>query len=938
MKTLTTFLHRLFLCGIVLILQVPTVHSFLHAQTPASPSSVGLDAIEAQLRSAAETRVQEKVFVHTDNRCYFLGDTLWYKAYVVRADNLMPTDMSRMLYVELLSPDGLVVERQTVVVSNKGYGCGQFVLTDSLFSGYYELRAYTRWMLNFNVKTKRYRRDDAHLFYNNEMAADFFRYWDGLYSRVLPVYEKPEQAGDYSVKYIINRPKERVAPTPPPTLHAHFFPEGGHLVEGVNNRVAFELTDEQGQAVELKGTLACGTNAPKAIEAGYMGRGAFELTPTGERSKALFTWQGKHYEFPLPKAEAQGVAMLLKDRQILLHSRGIDTTQPYGLSILCRGVLRHYQTVRFAADGTLTLTLPASLPLGVNDVTLFNAEGVPLADRLFFVSEGEQRSAPVTLLQPLQDTYAPYSQVNLSLHVDGVDEPQQLSLSIRDKATDEPSYDTGNILTDLLLSSELKGFVAYPDYYFALDSDDVTLDKQRTAALDLLMMVQGWRRYDWRQLMATDTLRYQPETTLTLEGRVYKTVDINPVEPDEIDQWQYGMGYSGDDTTQLIDTSAANANGLALTRIPNANSTAGVNHRPMKREVMIEAEIAVGGQFAGSVQKTHDGGRFLFQLPPFYGTAILNMKAYKENDSIKKNMLSRKDKHILDETEWPDFYVKRDLFFPVFPSPYNYYQSHAPEQVYQLSVDSLSELSMENDIHRLKNIDVKGKLHGRKRINMEKPVFTIDAYDLYNLVTDYGLSYGYFDMRQFPIQAARVLYGNMGREVSFNVDAYIDSTIFYRSYVPEENMVRTFLNNKNHRSFHETFHLKRLSELRFFTDFNPREEDTYLEPSVYRADVTIDFVPFADDAVQPSFRDRHGYIDGISLPLTFYQPNYQGRMQEAPADYRRTLYWNPNLTTDADGNCKVSFYNNGRSSHLGISVAGITTDGRMMYEEKKTNN
>ena len=61
-------------------------------------------------------------------------------------------------------------------------------------------------------------------------------------------------------------------------------------------------------------------------------------------------------------------------------------------------------------------------------------------------------------------------------------------------------------------------------------------------------------------------------------------------------------------------------------------------------------------------------------------------------------------------------------------------------------------------------------------------------------------------------------------------------------------------------------------------------------------------------------------------------------MQEAPADYRRTLYWNPNLTTDADGNCKVSFYNNGRSSHLGISVAGITTDGRMMYEEKKTNN
>ena len=79
-----------------------------------------LSDIRAALESASDSRVQEKVYVHTDNSCYFVGDTLWYKAYVVRADNLMPTDMSRLLYVELLSPDGLLVERQQIIISGTG--------------------------------------------------------------------------------------------------------------------------------------------------------------------------------------------------------------------------------------------------------------------------------------------------------------------------------------------------------------------------------------------------------------------------------------------------------------------------------------------------------------------------------------------------------------------------------------------------------------------------------------------------------------------------------------------------------------------------------------------------------------------------------------------------------------------------------------------------
>ena len=217
-----------------------------------------LDDIRQALEQSSQEQVQEKVYVHTDNQCYFVGDTLWYKAYVVRADNLQPTDMSRLLYVELLSPDGLLVERQTIIVSPTGYTCGQFALTDSLYSGYYELRAYTRWMLNFNVGHHYYRRDETWWFYNRQMAADYFRTWDGLYSRVLPVYSKPDEPGDYDARRMYQRPKTRMPKKKKDDLQVSFYPEGGHLIDGIENRVAFEVTDQHGEAVNIRGTIDIG--------------------------------------------------------------------------------------------------------------------------------------------------------------------------------------------------------------------------------------------------------------------------------------------------------------------------------------------------------------------------------------------------------------------------------------------------------------------------------------------------------------------------------------------------------------------------------------------------------------------------------------------------------------------------------------------------------
>lgn len=914
----------------------------------------GFEEIMNTLAANSDKAVQEKIYLHTDNTCYFVGDTIWYKAYVVRADDLRYTDMSRILYVELLNSDGLVVERQRVIVSDKGFGDGCFALEDSLYSGYYELRAYTRWMLNWGVSHHRYGREDKHAFYNNAMARDFFRQWDGLFSRVIPVYGKPETAGDFTYKRMYQRPKQSVQKAAKERLKALFFPEGGHLVAGVPCRVAFELTDQEGKAVDVAGQITEGETKVADIRPIHHGRGVVTITPGAKRLKASFHWRDKDYSFDMPKADEAGATLALNGGKAEIAMRGLPTAKQYGASFLCRGVLKHFETFTPDGNGHATIAIPP-LPTGVNDITVFTDEGEILADRLFFVNNHDYDGGFTTVSGGMKTTYSPYEKVSLQLQCDGVAEPTNMSVAVRDTRTDEPSYNDGDMMTDLLLGSELKGFVDNPAYYF--ESDDDT----HRQALDLLLMVQGWRKYDWKELADTSSLqkRYQPETTMTVEGAVYKMLSINEVEPEEIKRWATGSGLArtkaidededATDDSQQTDTDGTtdeDAGTISSDRITidteeessnyeygdmnSANADLGVNHGGLKSEVIVEAEIVLGNQVAGLTQKTHDGGRYLFQVPPFYGQAYLNMKAYKENDSTKKSMASHKDAHVMDEDAYPDFYVKRDLFFPRFATPYSYYQNHAPETSGVAAALEQSNLSMENEDHLLRDINVKGKKRGRRSIDYTKPAYVADAYDLYNELTDCGLSFGKFDMRLFPVRVCQLLYGNMGRHVSFNVDARINGHIFYRNYVPDTENAAIMWDNFNPQALYGTLKLKRLDKLRIFSDYEPRREDAPMEESRLRADATVDIVPIADDGVQPSSRDRRIVLRGFNYPEAFYSPDYSTQTPNEPTDYRRTLYWNPNARTDADGRLDIDFYTGSKETRIKVSTAGITANGRFI--------
>lgn len=908
---------------------------FLFVSLSLTISAGDLNDIRRALELSGQTQVQEKVYVHTDNECYFVGDTLWYKAYVVRADQLVPTDMSRILYVELLTPDGLLVERQNIIVSATGFSCGQFVLPDSLYSGYYELRAYTRWMLNFNMGHQRYSKDDTWYFYNKEMAADFFRTWDGLYSRVLPVYSKSDQPGDYDVRRMYQRPKQDIPQPKKDKLFVTFYPEGGHLIAGVENRVAFEAVDQYGEAINISGTINSSNGQSLKIQTEHMGRGIFSMTPSDKRLEARFTFRGKNYTISLPHAEQQGVAMRLDDTQLRILSKNLPQDKDYAVSILCRGALKYFSRL---SPNASHFSLPLdSLPTGVNELTLFDSDGRIWASRQFFVNHHDYDTALIISEENTlpAKTYQPYEKVELPVVCQGVTTPTTFSLSIRDTNTDEPTYNNGNLMTDMLLSSDLRGFIAKPSYYFEAD------DETHRRHLDLLLMVQGWRKYKWKELAdTTRTLRYQPETTLTVEGMVCKVLDVAEVQPDEVLAWQDGQ-VAGD-TTIDYDEEGNQTSTTEYFDIERANDNIGINNKGVRKEVVVEAEITVGTpsggtQSAGTTQRTKDG-RFFFQIPPFYGLGYLNMKAYSPSDSIKKNMASRKDKKVYDEKAYPDYFVKRDVFFPMTTQPYNYYQNHMPDVDTEMLIDTLSTFSMENDVHQLANINVKGHRRGRRAIDLKKPAYVLDAYDMYNELTDRGLSFGYFDMRQFPLQVCRYLYGNMGLHKKFNIDGRLENFTYWRNYSPlnrgaeEAEQAGLFRPNRTAQSIYPHLLLSRLQDIRVFSDYEPRNPDSTMVDRELSAAATVEMVPIPYDGRQVVFRDRHIVFHGFNEPEDFYQPDYSQRQPEdRPADYRRTLYWNPNAVTDEQGRFVATFYNNGKETRIRMSAAGVTTDGRLLH-------
>ena len=944
----------------------------IHAQ---SETSLPQDAAEWAKRAArfGKGLPQEKVYLHMDNTCYFVGDTIWYKGYVTRTDKGCLTNLSNILYVELFTPDGYLVERQQLKMEN-GSAHGAFALKDSLYAGYYELRAYTRWMLNFGAFEARHATWSEKMFYNKQMAKAFFRDYDKLYSRVFPVFNKPQKAGEYN-KYMTVRPLQRYNTSKDMTdAVCSFYPEGGRLIAGTSPRIAFEINTKEGEHINGVTLTITDRDGKKVTETKsvHRGRGYFILPDVASdgKYKATFYQDGTKYEFKLPKPEPEGCCLKVTQNESVLQISILSGNLPegdmqhMGLQIMHQGVESVYKDLNINARSETTVEIPLSqLSTGVNQLTLFDDDGRIHADRLYFVNNHDF-DTPALSVNGIKAQYEPFEPVNLQLQLTSpTDGKANLSLAVRDNASHEASYDNGTILTEMLLSSELKGFVESPEFYFERD------DSLHRFALDLLMMVQGWRRYNWSEMSGKEpfALTWMPEKNQTIAGCVNKVVSLEVDEEYDNDAlWAereetlastlshdeksdnpnrnattyetQPFGYSEESAAQTQNKQPYHSPNRSNETFQDQFSTQLGN---LKREVNVLATYTQGKDIVERLQKTEQG-TFYMETPIFYDHCYLFLSAADTTKTID-DLIKSRQKDFTDEEQYPDYYVKLNRFFPILIKDYDYYRDALPIIAGQKSIEP-SDQSL-----TLRTVTVKSKRHGRREIDFSKPALVIDAYEAFNLAADYGLNAGTYDWKNFSRQFAMAILNDMGMERRYFIqERYDGRAVNFRQ--TQASAIGKTINginitsikvpetSKGGKQYIDAFHkLKNLEYIKLYTSYAPRERGNDKYSQSNQPDLIIDYRRFENDGYQHTYRDRRYVLQGFNVCEDFYNPDYSQKPLPGTTDYRRTLYWNPNVEFNTEGRADIRFYNNAKPTVINLEAEGMTGSGRPLVL-KQTGN
>ena len=538
-----------------------------------------LDSIAYRAMQVGQVMQQERVYLHFDNTAYYLGETMWFKAYVSFGADNRPSTLSKVLYVELVAPEGYVVETKKYKIGDDGSCHGEFELKPLMLSGYYEVRAYTRYMLN----------------------------WDksAIFSRVFPVFDKVN-ADNWDFKNMLDRRRGfssngKWISAELPEASLAFFPEGGNLVTGLESRVAYELRGENGLFGEEKITIY-EDNAPLLeTTPSHMGKGSFVFTPKeGARYRAEVTMTNgkgkqKKHKFNLPKAEKEGIVMSVKDDggniTVDIRNNFSDKTE-LGFVLLHRGTMGYYRKFNTATGSSSFTFAKDSLREGVNRAVIFADSITPLAERHFFIThEALQHSDSRTVRlnvtangsQPNDAMLSPHQKVTIKVSRDDgkpITGDSDLSLTVSDAIGKQTTSYSHNLYTYMLLGSELKGYIPDAAQYF--DPDNANRHKQ----LDLVMLTHGWTSYDWSKLTRTAIDDMQPiERGITIKGIFF-------------------MKHKNDNAGHYGE----------MKLIPQDNILTRFDFSPNGNDVIT------------TTFRTDSAGAFVLQTDDFYGTRVASLK------------------------------------------------------------------------------------------------------------------------------------------------------------------------------------------------------------------------------------------------------------------------------------------------------------------------
>jgi hypothetical protein len=787
---------------------------------------------------------QEKLYLQFDRSIYSAGETMWFKAYVFAGN--FPSLISKTLYTDLLDAEGKLIQTITLpIVLSSAEGA---IEIPPDVGGAVFVRSYTTWMLNF----------DTSFLYTRMLS-------------IIPVKEKPSTS--------------KVLLTPPAPFNEasssivlQFFPESGNLVQGIGSKVAFKATDKNGLPVDITGEILDNKDRPVTFFSSiHDGMGTFMLTPEKNIDyRATWHQKGRKYELPIPLAKENGVVLELNNHKNQIKFKikyprdSVLYPFVYVVAQMNQQLLYHVK-VHCGQDRDASGIIPIeNLPSGIIQVTVFTPDEKPVAERIIFgnapdfsfivnvktKNEGTGQRKKNIIDIEIPDTLA-----------------SNLSVSVTDSDLD-PTDTEHSIYSQLLLASDIKGYVHNPAYYFFNDSDSVA------SHLDLVMLTNGWRRFVWEDVMAGrfPKLNHLPENYILIEGQVKGLRNPSP-EP------------------------------VAINGILELNT---------KRKAFLSTPIQPDGKFIFSGLIFYDTAKFYYQLNNPKRKATVSKAVFDFKRSFVKPPLPRLSLN-------PLFLNLRDR------------DSAKLTKYTTASENILGRVEVEKG-KMLQGVVITTHIKSKQEQMDDQYAsgyFSNDPGSNSRIILpeddpSFNSSQNLFTYLQGRIAGLQInLDGNQvsvtwrGFQTSLFVDEVPQSTIDIETgkFMEDPSQILATA----------------MSEIAMVKIFNPPFFGASSISTGGQGGAIAVYLKRAQTGNQMSNGLDYAILPGYTFVREFYAPDYS-IPDENIQDYRKTLYWNPFVITDRNNRrVSLTFYTNDITKNMRLVIEGCNDDGKLIRIEKYFN-
>jgi hypothetical protein len=888
-------------------------------------------AIKASNDSLNKLAPIEKTYLQFDKPYYASGDTIWFKAYLLNSF-FTASDKSGIINIAITNDSNKVIKRYRISSQN-GLGWGNIHLDEreGFIPGNYTIHAYTDWMRNFGqeyffsksfyiagggengwlinnqvkeptgnddtVKVKLLLNDINKIpAANKTIRLQVMEGNKHLYKEIMQTDNKglldvnfklPNKAGNLSIiAESIPAGKKAVIPVSlniPQNIDVQFLPEGGYLVAGLTSHIGFKAIGEDGRGVDISGIITSHDKKQIAkFKSLRCGIGSFDLAvQNGENYTAKITLPGGIIkEYQLPVIKATGTVIRVKN---LFQSDSLEVSvfatnavaslgHSYFLIGKARGIICYAAIFNFNNGGIIKRKIAKSLfPAGITHFMVMTADKQPLDDRMIYIDHHDNFNIQ---LKTGGANYGPRDRVALKIKVTdtiGRSISGNFSLAVTDDSqVKTDTLNNGNILSQMLLASDLEGYVDQPGYYL------LSKTAESWQALDNLLLTQGWVGYDWEHLFNPPAITYQPAYEFTVKGHVFN----------------------------IFNKPVKKTNVLLFSKTP---------------AILMDTI-------------TDKDGKFSFHHFPRVDTPIFVLKAVNKNGKSFNVGIN------IDDTEPPVFSkVHIPLILPWYINSdttlLNYTKNNAllRQQEYFPAGG-----------HMLKEVKILAKktIKGSQNLNGAGGAdIVIDEKDLEKALKKSWLQLLEEDVNGFREMDTLLHYPHWYyihfQKVFFIIDGMLLNDMFQSL---------DFLSLKTYLQSHSAEDIKGI-EIMSSAKYSAKYKGRFLSTELL---MNIDYTQNDVAFVEITTRSGHGpVIDNtpgmylykplpLSWPNQFYKPKYSVKdtVKHLP-DLRSTIDWEPNISTNANGEAIVWFYAADMPSTYTIILEGSDMNGDLGYKRQK---